>query len=84
MPNCSLLMCPWDVLGTSLGVLVGSPGLPGGSSGRPRSSLGILGDTLGVLGCSGGLLGRLLGGSLGDLGESLSGPSAPCATHTDV
>jgi len=77
-------MCPWGVLGTSLGVLVGSPGLPGGSSGRPRSSSGILGDTLGVLGCSWGLLGRLLGGSLGGLGESLSGPSAPYATHTDV
>ena len=77
-------MCPWGVLGPSLGVLVGSPGLPGGSSGRPRSSSGILGDTLGVLGCSWGLLGRLLGGSLGGLGESLSGPSAPYATHTDV
>ena len=63
---------------------MGSPGLPGGSSGRPRSSSGILGDTLGVLGCSWGLLGRLLGGSLGGLGESLSGPSAPYATHTDV
>ena len=77
-------MCPWGVLGTSLGVLVGSPGLPGGSSGRPWGCLGILGDTLGVLGCSWGLLGRLLGGSWGVLGESLSGPSAPYATHTDV
>jgi hypothetical protein len=77
-------MCPWGVLGTSLGVLVGSPELPGGSSGRPWGCLGFLGDTLGFLGCSWGLLGRLVGGSWGVLGESLSGPSAPYATHTDV
>ena len=67
-----------------LGVLVGSRGLPGRSSGRPWGCLGILGDTLGVPGCSWGLLGRLRGGSWGVLGESLSGPSAPYATHTDV
>ena len=67
-----------------LGVLVGSRGLPGRSSGRPWGCLGILGDTLGVPGCSWGLLGRLRGGSCGVLGESLSGPSAPYATHTDV
>ena len=79
------------VLGSSLGgrweylgVLVGSRGLPGRSSGRPWGCLGIFGGTLGVPGCSWGLLGRLRGGSCGVLGESLSGPSAPYATHTDV
>ena len=62
-------MCPWGVLGTSLGVLVGSPELPGGSSGRPWGCLEILGDTLGGPGCSWGLLGRLRGGSWGSLGS---------------
>ena len=63
---------------------MGFRGLPGRSWGRPWGCLGILGDTLGVPGCSWGLLGRLRGGSCGVLGESLSGPSAPYATHTDV
>ena len=68
---------PWGCLWDPQGFLVG----PRGVLEAPRGSL----ETLrGVLGCSGGLLGRLLGGSLGGLGESLSGPSAPYATHTDV
>ena len=53
----------------------------------PWGVLGAAGDPwrhLGVLGCSWGLLGRLLGGSWEVLGESLSGPSAPYVTHTDV
>ena len=65
------------VCGAFLGVLLESRQLPGSSAGRPLGCLGIHGHTLGILGCSRGFLGRLLGGSWGVLGKSLSGPSAP-------
>ena len=71
---------PWDVLGGAFGV--------------PRVSRSVLGASLGLLGdpwrhLEGPwlLLGcpwTTPGGSRGVLGESLSGPSAAYATHTDV
>ena len=75
------------VFGGSLGRTWGCLWSPEGFLVSPR---GVLGAAWGSLEtpwgswCSWGLLGRLRGGSCGVLGESLSGPSAPYATHTDV
>ena len=67
----------WGCLWDPQGFLVGPRGVLG-------AAWGVLGDTLGVLGCSWGVLGRVLGGPGVPSGGSLSGPSAPYATHTDV
>ena len=67
----------WGCLWDPQGFLVGPRGVLG-------AAWGVLGDTLGVLGCSWGVLGRVLGGPGVPSGGSLSEPSAPYATHTDV
>ena len=75
------LGAPWDVLG--------------GACGIPRASWWVLGASLGLLGgyletpwgslvALGVFLGDSLGGHGVPSGGSLSGPSAPYATHTDV